>query len=558
MNESKADKKKVDITACVMILAGVLGCLVLYDLVAKATLSFRPEAMIGNHGLNDMQIYLNLQILARGFLMVVIPAFCMLLGYLYCRIKKTALRPTLIKTSAVIGLLFSLVSAIFGTTGLEIQGERFSHLQIVQLLQLKAAIKSDMDEIPVYICEDNILKTTGKSYGFWPGVWEYYLKDQNGDVICQISQQEFENYADKLCDLSTHSVRCYPNSGLLYDIDEGSKLPTEEELLESLYTVTYDEDGYLHWKKNYNGVYPENVDINYYIDGKLCLVRTVGKDTYEEPAFLKGHENKTYFTAVYKNNTVRVSNIVEVRDVIELDDPETLQKLDDGARAEAEVQLGPELIPGLEGEEDIYLRYLTTSEGLMITEDNPYYEDVLQAIRSLGNAQGVSVDSKFTGWYPIASLSFRSSDAENYFIVYMNTDIDKYDVTPQSEEDVYYRINGTIEGEEIERYVMCTPELKTLMELQKQAKAAQIRRICKRDGEIQAYLCLQLSSDMVELSADGCGRFIVKFDPDESSIDAASGMNVMVRVYDVRPATPEDVTGQNYEPDVVGKVEILK
>ena len=251
--------------------------------------------------------------------MVVIPAFCMLLGYLYCRIKKTALRPTLIKTSAVIGLLFSLVSAIFGTTGLEIQGERFSHLQIVQLLQLKAAIKSDMDEIPVYICEDNILKTTGKSYGFWPGVWEYYLKDQSGDVICQISQQEFENYADKLCDLSTHSVRCYPNSGLLYDIDEGSKLPTEKKLLESLYTITYDKDGYLRCERNYNGIYPEEIEINYYIDGGLCLVRLAKEDMVDKPAFLDGHENEAYLTAVYKNNSTRISNILKTTEVIEID-----------------------------------------------------------------------------------------------------------------------------------------------------------------------------------------------------------------------------------------------
>ena len=97
-----------------------------------------------------------------------------------------------------------------------------------------------------------------------------------------------------------------------------------------------------------------------------------------------------------------------------------------------------------------------------------------------------------------------------------------------------------------------------LIEAERNAKAAQIRRMCNKDGELEAHFFYQISSNVVELTVDGFGRIDVLFDPEENELNVMSGFDTMVRVYDIRPVTPEEIEGMEYKPDVAGKVEVMK
>ncbi len=560
MEEEKKVKQKKEILLGVLIGIGLIVSFALKQFLDYIAFWAAPETLSGEQGLMEMHMYLYLLILVQILTVIIMPALYIFLCVIYCRLGKAVLHPLIFAGLAVAGLFFASTIVPIRLTGVEIQGEHFSYSKITQIIELLDAVSKDLDKEPVVVCKDAVLSVQSRQLSS-SHYTEYYLKEEGGDILCQISGQKFAELSDKLCSLTKHTVRCYPNSRILYDIDGGAELLTEEELLVSLYTITYDEDGYLRWEKNYD-VDLENLGMNYYIDGELRLIRSAENDTMDDPVFFDGHDNEAYLTAVYKLGYTRVSNIVNVSEVIDPDagkeEEEMVHPLDESARAEAEVQLAPQLIPEVEMESMIGSDYLVTSEGLVVAKDNPYYEDVVQAIDAVANANGIKVGSEFKGWYPVASLSFRSSDDDTYFVVYMNTDIDKYEAAPQSEADVYYRINGTIRGTEIERYVAFTPELSLLMEAERNAKAAQIRRMCNKDGELEAHFFYQISSNVVELTVDGFGRIDVLFDPEENELNVMSGFDTMVRVYDIRPVTPEEIEGMEYKPDVAGKVEVMK
>ena len=109
--------------------------------------------------------------------------------------------------------------------------------------------------------------------------------------------------------------------------------------------------------------------------------------------------------------------------------------------------------------------YLVTADDLLIKEDNPYYSNIMNAIDALADAPEITVGKEFKRWSPIAGLSLKHSNGETDFVVYMNIDIEKYETAPQSEADVYFRINGKLQGEFVVRYLAFEPELKTLWDI---------------------------------------------------------------------------------------------
>ena len=119
---------------------------------------------------------------------------------------------------------------------------------------------------------------------------------------------------------------------------------------------------------------------------------------------------------------------------------------------------------------DVKGSYFITEDELLIKDNSPYYSEIMNAIDALADAPEITVGSEFKRWTPVSRLSFKHSDGDTDFVVYMNTDMDKYEDTPQSEADVYFRISGKIHGEKIDRYVVYDPELRTLWDAQEKAR----------------------------------------------------------------------------------------
>ena len=82
----------------------------------------------------------------------------------------------------------------------------------------------------------------------------------------------------------------------------------------------------------------------------------------------------------------------------------------------------------------------------------------------------ITVGKEFKRWSPISGLSIKHSNGETDFVVYMNIDIEKYETAPQSEADVYFRINGKIHGKKIIRYLAYDPELRALWDILEEAR----------------------------------------------------------------------------------------
>ncbi len=214
--------------------------------------------------------------------------------------------------------------------------------------------------------------------------------------------------------------------------------------------------------------------------------------------------------------------------------------------------------PQTEVSEAVEAVTITTADGQVLEYANPYFPDVVRAIAWLESAPEITVGEQFRSWYPISEMSVSSSTGEADFIVYMNTDMYAYDVYPQSEADVYYRVEGTIGGQEINRCVAYNTGVSDLWESLQSAKREQIKMFCESITEFDGYYIYDYASDMILVSADEYfGKVDILTDSDISAFRNGRGI-ARVHVYDISPATAADAQGRNTAPDLVGKVEMIK
>ncbi len=569
----QAASKKTDWLFYVLVGIGFIGGAAMVYYVSNAGYNFRPAVMTGEEGLNQMYRFLGILLSVQLLLLIGLPAFLVLLGTIYLRVNNQEIKPFPILVLAGIGLALSLTAVPLRLTGVEIQAGKIivsTESKTNQILLLRDAVKRDLDEQPITVIEDRIVLAESRTFterGSTRGhtgtarITEYYLEDEKGIPICQISAEEYEALKPCLCELSGHTIRCYPNSGMLYDIDGGAELATEEELVESIYTIRYDDDGYIRWDGPANGVELENLSMRYYIDGELRLDRSMKDQTMDNPLVLDGHDNEIYMNAIYHGEYTRVSNILKV----------TAQKGENTSPAlttqetvkdEIPSQDTPGMpvvtvpIPEIEAERYIGTDYLVNSWGLLIVDDNPYYEEVMKGIDAVAGMPGITLGSEFKTWYPVDGLRHGTKDI--VFLIYMNTDMQLYQVPPQSEADMYYRVKGVIEGRDIDIIVPYETELHDLLEAERLAKQAQIRRQSKNNNELDAYVYYVNSANMVTFSCDGCGRFVLQTNSDTSELYNMAGRDQTVHIYDIRPTTKEEYEGDPTHPDIVGKVEISK
>ena len=488
------ERQEKDILFMVLLAVGFVGMVIIAYLANNMVYDNRPDVMTGEQGLLEMRKYLHMILVSRAILVIGLPVFFVLLGVIYILVKRSPFRPVFIVGLAVFGLIAALIYAPIGITGIEVQGERFSDSKINQVFMMLDAVNKDMDAEPIILCENNILKTDSRrfteTYSFGRGsdrktrITEYYIKNQRGNALCQISRQEFDYLKPRLHELSGHTFRVYPNSGLLYDIDYGAELLLEEDILATLYTLTYDEEGFINWEGPAIDVEIADLAMNYYVDGERRLVRSVENKIVDmdDPIFFDGHDNTAYLTATYKSGNIRVSNILQVSDVITPMHPVPGTEIIPGAapygleehsedeNANAEPVI--ESVPETDVEQEVYpeAEYLVTADELMIMTDSPYYAKIMKAVDAVADAPEITVGSEFKRWTPISRLSLRLSNGETDFVVYMNTDMEKYENTPQSEADVYFRINGKIHGKKITRYLAYDPELRALWDILEEAR----------------------------------------------------------------------------------------
>ena len=110
----------------------------------------------------------------------------------------------------------------------------------------------------------------------------------------------------------------------------------------------------------------------------------------------------------------------------------------------------------------------------------------------------------------------------------------------------------------VEKYVSYDSEVDALYDVQRLAKQEQIRRHCKNETEMEAYVFYVISPEIIELQADECGHFRILTDSDVSEIYNLAKPMTPIHIYDIRPATREEAKGIENHPDIVGKVELIK
>lgn len=203
----------------------------------------------------------------------------------------------------------------------DVQGERFSGIPTVHAFRLLYAVEKDMDAEPIELSGSMTLLAEQLDYSYTPigtrtsgrrRLTEYALETEGKAVIAQLSASDYSQIKPFVGEYTTHKVLCWPNSGLLYAIDDGEPSQTnaeaEAEYYAGLFTLTYEEDGYLRWT-------PEGYSLSLVVevDGEQTMQWNAdGKSEYK-PLFYEGHENVAYLEQViHGKGYVRVSNIITV------------------------------------------------------------------------------------------------------------------------------------------------------------------------------------------------------------------------------------------------------
>ncbi len=220
----------------VIIIIATLAAMIIWPRVFSALcLRAYPVTMVGKDGLLQTKAYL-LRFLLCTFisivLFVVYAVACLCITIRVMRMDRLSVRYKICEGIICLLMIFGGLVLIYpNSSGMDVQGERFSRIPIVHTVCLLQAIEEDLklsisdsrtpfQEIKVDMRESK--------YGIYSGIrnvgateiTEYELQEQgDGKRICQLSEND---YRVKLRVVVRGKVQgyCYPNSGMLEYIED--------------------------------------------------------------------------------------------------------------------------------------------------------------------------------------------------------------------------------------------------------------------------------------------------------------------------------------------------
>ena len=236
---------------------------------------------------------------------------------------------------------------------------------------------------------------------------------------------------------------------------------------------------------------------------------------------------------------------------------ETGTETEQAPKVETETEKTPEAeieteIPAVSGT-------ITTGYGLGITEDNPYYQDIVNSIDELVQVKEVADGNRYTEWTTICPFGNGNSCTD--LIVAINMDRNKMPGSFTSEEEMLrgsvYRISGTYRGEQVERYIAYCEELNSLRGRLEKAKQLQIRMFCETKQDLYGDYMLKLQKDQILVWTDELGRLTVVTDSAADLPYSGSG-NIRVHITDLQPVDPFATGEYNPNLDIAGTVTVVK
>lgn len=280
-----------------------------------------PETLVGAEGLVQLHAYLirfNIATVVRIVLEIPFMIFCVTATVQSIKEHRSILH--------IMGMpLMVLTMVLFQEpqrSHVDVQGKQFSDIPTIHAFQLLVAVEKDMKAEPVeryssvtllaeqndYSYETHSRHSSRKHY-----VMEYSLTTLNHTAVCQLSASDYNELLPYVGEYTSHKVMIYPNSGLLYSLDDGEPSQTnaeaEADYYADQYTLTYDEDGYLRWTPE--GLY---LSLVIQVDGEEHQnLDASGKSEYKLYVY-EGHETTAYLTQRIfgKHKAIRVSNIITV------------------------------------------------------------------------------------------------------------------------------------------------------------------------------------------------------------------------------------------------------
>ena len=200
---------------------------------------------------------------------------------------------------------------------------------------------------------------------------------------------------------------------------------------------------------------------------------------------------------------------------------------------------------------------IITGYGLSVTEDNPYYQDLVDSIEELLQVKEVADGNQYTEWTTICP--FGNSNSSTDLIVSINMDRNKIPGSFTSEEEMLrgsvYRISGTYRGEKVEHYIAYCDELNSLRGRLEKAKQLQIRMFCETTQDLYGDFMYKMQKDQILVWADELGRITVVTD---SAADLPYSGNIRVHITDLQPVDPFATGEYNPNLDISGNVSVVK
>lgn len=311
------NEKKISVFSVIFVILLILVPALLQYYVHAAL----PETLVGEEGLHQLHTYLlrfNIASIIR--IVLYIPAFVACVIFTVKSIKQ---HERILNIVVMILILFTIVTFTEPKRSyVDVQGKQFSDFPIIHAFQLYSTVEKDIDSEPVQLYSNTSLQVKVNDYSYYirsrrhgskrHRITEYSLETENNILISQISASDYNQFTPYVGEYAKHKVMCYPNSKLLYSLDDGEASQTndeaEAEYYANKYTITYEEDGYLRWTPT-----GKKLSLVVLVDGKQQIAWNADGEFEYKPLFHKGHENVAYLEQwINGKGYTRVSNVISV------------------------------------------------------------------------------------------------------------------------------------------------------------------------------------------------------------------------------------------------------
>ena len=218
----------------IVIIAALAAMVFLPRVLSVLCLHTYPETMVGKDGLLQTKAYLLRFLICTVFSIVVFVVYAVACLYITIRVIRMNRMSVRYKICGGIICLFMIFGGLVliypHSSGMDVQGGRFSRIPIIHTVCLLQAIEEDLkwsisdsrtpfQDIKIDIWESKYEIYSGiRSVGTIE-ITEYELQEQDGKCICQLSEYD---YLVKLRVVIRGKVQgyCYPNSGMLMYIED--------------------------------------------------------------------------------------------------------------------------------------------------------------------------------------------------------------------------------------------------------------------------------------------------------------------------------------------------